>query len=317
MAHDRIIFIFLDGCGIGEPDANNPFYLLKSPCLPFYRNRFPPAIAFDGKLKPIDCQLETEGEPQSATGQATLFSGINAAQYLGHHLAAFPSRALRELIYENNLFKTLRQHNKNPVFINAYPDKDDLFQRHTITLEASGDLHIPEGVTRRRRGISVTTTMLLANKIIPFGIRELIAGSAVYQDFTNTPLLPSFPDVPLRSAEEAAIIFANTSLQFDLTLFEYFQTDIFGHKKPMADCIDLVTQLARFIHTLLNNVNLNDTTILITSDHGNLEDKSSKIHTRNPVPFLVFGQHQNALLARVNSLVDVTPALIAISTNKP
>jgi len=52
-------------------------------------------------------------------------------------------------------------------------------------------------------------------------------------------------------------------------------------------------------------------TLVITSDHGNIESVSTRGHTRNPVPFIAFGPKESFLRGRVSSLVDVTPAILA------
>lgn len=53
----------------------------------------------------------------------------------------------------------------------------------------------------------------------------------------------------------------------------------------------------------------NDDTFLITSDHGNLEDLSVRTHTRNPIPFIIFGKGAGKF-KDVKSLIDVTPAVV-------
>lgn len=53
---------------------------------------------------------------------------------------------------------------------------------------------------------------------------------------------------------------------------------------------------------------------MLTSDHGNLEDLSTRRHTANPVPGLVIGAP--ALRARftreLNDLTDVTPHILEL-----
>ena len=52
-------------------------------------------------------------------------------------------------------------------------------------------------------------------------------------------------------------------------------------------------------------------TIVLTSDHGNVENMSERGHTLNPVPFVAFGPKEEFLRERVSSLVDVTPAILS------
>ncbi|MDO9170716.1 MAG: hypothetical protein Q7W29_02680, partial [bacterium] len=55
-----------------------------------------------------------------------------------------------------------------------------------------------------------------------------------------------------------------------------------------------------------------ETLVLLTSDHGNLEDLSTRSHTRNPVPLLAWGPGAATLLARCTRLDEVTPALLSL-----
>ena len=52
--------------------------------------------------------------------------------------------------------------------------------------------------------------------------------------------------------------------------------------------------------------------ILLTSDHGNLEDLSTHGHTRNPVPGLLIGALplRRAFAAGLIDLTGITPAIL-------
>ena len=49
--------------------------------------------------------------------------------------------------------------------------------------------------------------------------------------------------------------------------------------------------------------------LLITSDHGNMEDLGVRTHTLNPVPTIVIGQEHSQVAKRVRDLTDVAPAV--------
>ncbi len=53
-----------------------------------------------------------------------------------------------------------------------------------------------------------------------------------------------------------------------------------------------------------------DLTVLLTSDHGKLEDSGHRSHTRNAVPLLTIGDERNAFrdLTRID---EVTPRILA------
>jgi bisphosphoglycerate-independent phosphoglycerate mutase (AlkP superfamily) len=56
-------------------------------------------------------------------------------------------------------------------------------------------------------------------------------------------------------------------------------------------------------------------TILITSDHGNLEDSTTQLHTNNLVPLLTWGYKSEELRSKIESLADVRPAMVDLFVN--
>lgn len=129
----KIIFIFVDGLGIGcdDPETN-----------PLRDPRFPALTKLLAHASPLDACLGIDGLPQSATGQATLLTGVNAAKEMGRHIEGFPPSALKKLIEHENLFSKLHKLGKRCTFANAYWLDD------------------PHRIPSRRQ--SVTTVMTLA-----------------------------------------------------------------------------------------------------------------------------------------------------------
>ena len=80
-----------------------------------------------------------------------------------------------------------------------------------------------------------------------------------------------------------------SSRGYDLALFEYWITDIAGHQQDMQSAIDLLEMFDIVLGSLVRSWNGNEGLILITSDHGNLEDLSTRRHTQNEVPLLLIG----------------------------
>jgi bisphosphoglycerate-independent phosphoglycerate mutase (AlkP superfamily) len=74
--------------------------------------------------------------------------------------------------------------------------------------------------------------------------------------------------------------------------------------------------LAQFVRHLWSLLDLNHTTVLLTSDHGNVEDLSSRNHTLNLVPTLIWGEHRETIAARVRNLADITPAIVEALTSE-
>jgi bisphosphoglycerate-independent phosphoglycerate mutase (AlkP superfamily) len=74
--------------------------------------------------------------------------------------------------------------------------------------------------------------------------------------------------------------------------------------------------LALLIRQLLARIDLTRTTVILTSDHGNIEDLSSRNHTLNEVPTIVWGAKRNSIASRIKSLADITPAIVESLTEK-
>ena len=107
----KIIFIFVDGLGIGcdDPEIN-----------PLRDARFPSLGKLLANATPLDACLGVDGLPQSATGQATLLTGVNAAKEMGRHIEGFPPPSLKKLIEHENIFSKLRKLGRHCTFANCY-----------------------------------------------------------------------------------------------------------------------------------------------------------------------------------------------------
>jgi len=283
--------LFVDGLGMGQPDAAiNP--LFRGDC---------PVLA--GLLRtaafPVDATLGVPGVPQSATGTTTLLTGLNAALIAGRHVEGFPGPMLREALSSENIFLKLRAAGLACAFANAY---------------GAGSLE--EASSGRR--LSATTVAVLTGIGRLRLLDDLLAGRAVYHDLTREELRERGFAVPLISPEEAATHLAGIACEHDFTLFEYFQTDRAGHasdpdrKKKVLSLFDL------FLATVLRLGSSRGFSVILTSDHGNIEDGLSAAHTMNPVPFIAVeaagrGPEGAACFSwrdRIRSLSDVAPAIL-------
>lgn len=305
----KMIFIFLDGVGIGQAVRTNPFFATGARFLPFYENGC--LLPDQTPIKPIDAQLGVEGMPMSATGQTTLFTGINIPVMINQHRDSYPDRVMRKVIKEKSLFSILRKHKVNPRFINAFPGSYYLFTPEHIYIRDDGEFHMSVHFqTQFKRSLSVTTCMMIASMMRPFSENDIRRERALYHDFTNQALEDRQLYLPRFTPEKAAEILYRVAQEYDLLLYEYFQTDLFGHGFESHLCNELVTELDRMVGKLISLMNPGKDTLVITSDHGNLEDLTTPLHTFNPVPLLVWGFKCNELREQVHSLVDVRPAMV-------
>jgi hypothetical protein len=311
MTKKKIIFIFFDGVGIGRASSTNPFFAANADYLPFYEGGCLLPDTLQTPIKPIDARLGVKGMPMSATGQTALFTGVNAAAILNEHRESYPDKFMRRIIKEKNIFSILRKNNLNPRFINAFPGSTHLFTPDHIYIRDDGEFHLSTHFKAQyRRSISVTTCMMIANRMIPFGTQDILKERALYHDFSNQSLDGRELNMPTFTPEKAAEIIYKVSRNYDFLLYEYFQTDFYGHGFDFGECIDLIRQLNRLVKHLVSLLDSETDTLLITSDHGNLEDSTTPLHTGNPVPLLAWGYKGAELRERVESIVDIRSAVV-------
>ncbi len=297
----KLLFIFLDGVGIGENDASiNPFF---SADLVNFRRIFGdvpskenPAIRNGSSfVQPCDALLGVDGFPQSGTGQVTLFTGVNAAQIIGAHFGPYPHSQTRTVLEQKNIFKVLKELGARVHFANAFPKQ---FFRY---------------IESGKRRLSATTMSCILSDIPICDDTSLREGDAISADITGERWILELgysdltPLTPFQSGERLRTIVE----RYDFTMFEYFLTDKAGHErdKPMAE------RVLRMLDEFLGGVTeggLENLTVLISSDHGNVEDLSVKTHTYNPSLTAVAGEYAGFFYGKFTSIADVTPAIVEL-----
>ena len=290
----RVLLFFIDGLGIGTRGSHNPLDGLEAAAPLAHFQSEKSEIPFDGVLVETDPRLGVEGRPQSASGQTTILTGINAPATVGYHKQGFPNRALLDVINEHSIFLQLKEAGVAPItFANTYT------QRFFET---------------RPRWISATTAAVEAAGLQFNRIEDLKAARAVYQDFTNQMLIERGEQVEPRTAEEAGDVLASIAANHRFTLYEYFITDKVGHAQDREAARSVLQNLARMIRRVLANIDLNSTVMMLTSDHGNIEDISTRSHTLNAVPTIIWGAGSQQVANRISSLADITPAIVSLLT---
>jgi len=295
----RVLFVFLDGIGLGQVGWDNPFShvpmphlfdLLGGPLVLESVDQGPCPSRENLVLRALDACLGVPGLPQSATGQTALFTGINAPALVGEHITARPTSPLRDIIAEHSFLKVAAERGARVLFANAHS------QRYWEMTRQG----------QRRVGAS-TLTAMAAGTPIP-DLDDLIAGRAVLWDITHEIAINHMEyELPQISPEQAGANLARLAADYDLVLYESFLPDLAGHRRVEADWV--LTRLDRFLGTVLSHRSA-DTTVVVCSDHGNLEDATSKRHTMNPVPLLVVGP-QAGRFCQAEAITDVAPAILA------
>jgi len=287
-----VLLIFIDGIGIGTRGEHNPLDGLESEFFSIFQGE-QPQLPFDGVMAQTDARLGVDGLPQSATGQTTILTGVNASKLIGRHLNGYPSPRLKQALAEHSIYKKLMARGQTVTFANAYT-------RNYIE--------------NPPRFISATTVAAQSAGVPLRMLEDLQEGRAVSHDFTNRFLIDRGFEVKQREPEEAGRDLACLAAGYDFTLYEHFITDRIGHERDRDLARSLTRQhipvLTRFVRSVLEAADLERQTVIITSDHGNIEDASTRSHTLNPVATLAFGTDRNYIAGRVRSLTDITPAII-------
>ena len=302
---ERALVLFLDGVGLGDDESDaNPLAQAALPCLSNLLDRRRLVRANSGaegsqaSLVALDAQLGVPGLPQSGTGQTTLLTGINAPALLGRHDGPYPNRLLHDLLANGNLFRQLLSSGHPVAFANAYTDRFlSRTQRGTQRLSANARAALLAGLRLR-------------------GPVDLAMGRAVSALLTNDYFRQQGYDVPAVSPQQAGLHLAHLAGDHTLTYFEFWFTDVAGHRQDLALSLHILMQLDQFIAGVLSALDTSRSLLLLVSDHGNFEDLRTSRHTLNPALALPIGAEHRAMAARLHDLTDVTPALLAALTGR-
>jgi len=290
-----IYFIFVDGLGLGEAHSSNPLNSDQWKFFSYVTNQnkllrtTEPIISGSKIFKAIDATLGVDGLPQSGTGQVSLFTGINAAKEVGKHYGPYPHSLTKPLLKEHNVISKVSSLGLRFYFMNAYPP-------------------VFFTISEQRDRWSTTTLMCrYANhklNTIDEVIKEEAITAEITQEIWNQRLGLDLPSI---STKQAAFRIINKACNNDLVLFEYYLTDKAGHEQNSAMSIEVLRRLDSFLMEILSNMTDKDV-LLLTSDHGNIEDLHVKTHTRNPVPLIVVG-HNASVFAQAESIMDIAPLI--------
>lgn len=291
-----VFFLFVDGIGIAPSSDHNPFSLLDLPAFSFLTGKGllenSPDINTKNQLyKSIDANLGVEGLPQSGTGQASLFCGFNASKKIGKHFGPYPHSQTKKELQTQSIFSDLISKGKQPHFINAYPQK--FFD-----------------VAEKRNRWTSTTLMTLGAGLPINTLQDVLADQAITaeikQDYWKKRLGLDIPEINEKQAAKRIIQKAKTH---DFILYEYYLTDKAGHEQKINQAEEALNRLDSFLMGILEEIDIQTHTMVLTSDHGNLEDLSVKTHTRNPVPLIAYGAKAYQF-STVTSLTDIKKAVL-------
>lgn len=290
-----VIVVMVDGLGLAPAGSQNPVaagfarlrQILGASLTDALDVATPTLLA-----RPIDATLGVPGLPQSGSGHAAIWGGYNAAAVNGRHQPSYPTIAMRERLASDNLLLRASAHGQRVTWANAY---------------------LPgyaEAIERRRMRHTAGTWSALAAGLPLRGVDELLAGTAVSWDLTQqlARARPGATELALITAADAGARLADLALTHDLVAFETYLPDLAGHDRislAVPDALRLVDDLLASVIAALRSSD----TLVVISDHGNSEDTTTLIHTRNPVPLLAIGSSA-PLFASVRAIDGVADAIV-------
>ena len=294
MKHAHIFF--LDGVGLGELDPEvNPFVTAELPHLTnllgeqwYWAERG--RITTDrASFIPTDAQFGVEGRPQSATGQGVILSGRNISAAIGRHYGPKPNQAVRDEVNKGTLFDDVIKGGGTAALLTPYP------QPYFDAINSGKRLYSTVPLATTNAGVRLRTA------------DDLRHGRAVSPDFTGDGWRRQlgYEDMPQFTLFEAGQEIGRIAQTYTFSFFEHWPSDRLGHRGSLADARAHLEKIDAAVGGLLAAWNDTDGLLIITSDHGNIEDKSQRQHTENPVPTIIIGADHATYAQTVSSLIDI------------
>jgi 2,3-bisphosphoglycerate-independent phosphoglycerate mutase len=302
----KLLFLFLDGVGLGLNDVRiNPLAAVRMPNLEnilngcnLIQNQEIPITTKRATFLALDACLGVDGRPQSASGQTALLTGKNIPALIGQHYGPKPNAEIKAILENQNLFSEFKKSGYRACLLNAYP------QEYFDAIKSGRRIPGAVAMATLAAGIPLKTTA------------DLHKGIALSADFTAQGWRKhlNYKDTPILTPEQAGIRLTRLTENYDFTFFEYWLSDYAGHKRNMEAARDLLIIFDQVLGGLLSTWDDNEGLILITSDHGNLEDLGVRNHTRNQIPAIVIGSPQlrENFTKNLKDLTDIFPAILQL-----
>ena len=296
----HILMLFLDGIGLGDDDPEvNPFAVAQMPTLTKLTNGrrwlrgIGRQVSERASFVPTDPCLNVSGRPQSATGQATILTGRNIPQIIGEHYGPKPSAPIRELLAQNNFFKQVKEFGKQAALIEGYPSRWHKGIDSGMRLRASYQQAAYE-----------------AGQTI-FGEEKVNQGEALTAEWTgeawHTHL--KLTATPIYTPVEAGRQMVKISQAYDFAFHAHWMTDLVGHRGPLDEGVKLLETFDGVMSGVLDSWDDDEGLVIITSDHGNMEEIGNRKHTRNNVPTLIIGKRKDEFADGLADLTGFVPRM--------
>jgi hypothetical protein len=286
----------MDGVGLGGPDPGvNPFVTAVTPNLTkllgenWFLQDCDPIITNRASLIPTDANLGLPGKPQSATGQAAILTGRNVSQLVGEHYGPKPNTAVANIIRQGTLFHDVVNAGGRAALITPYPQR------------------FFDGINSGKRLLSSVPLAATSAGLALMTADDLRNGRAVSPGFTGQVWQEhlGYDDIPIMTLAESGARIAAIAQTYHFSFFEHWPSDRSGHRGTLEQAAAHLEMIDSALGGLLDAWDDTHGLLIITSDHGNIEDKSQRQHTRNPVPTILIGHNHATFAEKIHNLTDI------------
>ena len=134
-----------------------------------------------------------------------------------------------------------------------------------------------------------------------------------------SPKVETYDMKPEMSAYEVTekVVNAINSKKYDCIILNYANPDMVGHTGNLEAAIKALETIDECVGKVVDAVQKNNGTLLITADHGNIEQmidyktgEPHTAHTTNPVPLILVGKDDVKL--KSGKLADLAPTMLDI-----
>ncbi len=152
------------------------------------------------------------------------------------------------------------------------------------------------------------------------GVEDILPGED--RKLIQSPHVKTYDLKPEMSAYELTdkLVSEIRNQKYKLIICNFANTDMVGHTGNLEAAIKAVEAVDKCLGKIYLVTKETETEVLITSDHGNVEQmlnsktqKNHTAHTTNPVPLIYIGTKKNSLLGpHIGTLADLAPTLLSL-----
>ncbi|MEW6420598.1 MAG: metalloenzyme domain protein [Deinococcota bacterium] len=227
----------------------------------------------------LDATLGVPGLPQSGTGQTCWLTGLDAVRVMGEHFGPHPGPTLRRLLQAEGLPGRLVRAGARVALANHYPPA-------YFAAQAT-----EQGGKRPRMGCFPFAFLAAGLHLNPPDVPSLPATLGL--GYTEPWPEQTPPGVVARLGESLA----SAAREHDLIVCDLWFGDHLGHqgRNPVPpDVLRAGRAYLERVDALLTGLLSAGARVVLSSDHGNLEDLRVKGHTLARVPFTGTGVNLGA-----------------------